>query len=97
MNSLHRLLNCEIGGLDCRVLTPILQCIGPCYLFRSFRSIYVYNHSSMFMDFAGELYHHSSMFVDFAGELYNHSSKFVDFAGELYNHSSMFVDFAGEL
>ena len=22
VNSLHRLLNCEIGGLDCRVITP---------------------------------------------------------------------------
>ena len=57
MKSLHGLLNCEIGGLDCRVVTteyrtrvhfykhvtPILQCIGPCDLFRSFRSIFVYN------------------------------------------------------
>ena len=24
-------------------VSPILQCIGPCYLFRSFRSIFVYN------------------------------------------------------
>ena len=24
-------------------VTPILQCIGPCYSFRSFRSIFVYN------------------------------------------------------
>jgi len=55
VNSLHRLMNCEIGGLDCRVIrvqnlcplythvTPILQCISPCYLFRSFRSIFLYN------------------------------------------------------
>ena len=56
MNSLHHLLNCEIDELDCRVITTvyiscplythvtsILQCIGPCNLFRSFRSIFVYN------------------------------------------------------
>jgi len=55
VNSLHKLLNCEIGGLDYHIITteytcplcthvsPILQCIGPCYLFRSFRSIFVYN------------------------------------------------------
>ena len=29
-------------------VTPILQCIGPCDLFRSFRSIFVYNISSCF-------------------------------------------------
>ena len=58
MNSLHGLLNCEIGGLDCPVITTeyrtrvhcihshvthILQCISPCNLFRSFRPIFVYN------------------------------------------------------
>ena len=56
VNSLHGLLNCEIGGLDghvitteyrtrvhCTHVTPILQCIGPCDLFRSFRSIFLYN------------------------------------------------------
>ena len=47
VNSLHSLLNCEIGGLDCSVITiediiiscplnkcvtPIWQCIGPCDL-----------------------------------------------------------------
>jgi len=25
MNSLHRLFNCEIGGLDCRVLTYLAE------------------------------------------------------------------------
>jgi len=24
-------------------VTPILQCVGPCYLYRSFRSIFLYN------------------------------------------------------
>ena len=53
VNSLNGLLNCEIGGLDCRVYNihvsivytciTFLQCIGPCNLFRSFRSIFVYN------------------------------------------------------
>ena len=48
VNSLHGLLNCEIDGLDCHVITteyrtnvtPILQCTGPCNLFRSFRSMF---------------------------------------------------------
>ena len=55
MNSLHRLLNCEIGGLAGHVITTEYrtraQCIhtyftmrfDPCYVFRSFRSIFVYN------------------------------------------------------
>jgi len=57
VNSLHRLLNCEKGGLDWHVITTkyrtrvhcihmyhlFFHCIGPCYLFRSFRSIFVYN------------------------------------------------------
>ena len=48
VNLLHGLLNCEIGRLDmCPLLpthvTPILQCIGPCNLFRSFRSIFINN------------------------------------------------------
>ena len=55
-NSLHRLLNCAIGGLDCRVITTeyrtrvhcihmhhFLQCVGPCYLFGSLWSMFVYN------------------------------------------------------
>ena len=56
VNSLPRLLNCEIGGLDCRVITteyrtrvqlhthvsPILQCIGPCSLFGTVWSMFVY-------------------------------------------------------
>ena len=29
-------------------ITPILQCIGPCDLFRSFRSIFLYNIKSCF-------------------------------------------------
>ena len=56
VNSLHGLLNCEIDGLDCRVITtgyrtrvpfitqvsPILQCVDPCYLFRSVWSMFVF-------------------------------------------------------
>ena len=52
-NSLHGLLNCEIGGLDCRVSTTEyrilyihvthLQCIGPCNIFGSAWSIFLYN------------------------------------------------------
>ena len=58
LNSLHGLLNCEIGGFDCRVITtkyrtsplntrvsPIVQCVGPCNLFRSVWSMFVYNSS----------------------------------------------------
>ena len=37
MNSLHRLLNCEIGGLDCRVITTeyrtSVHCIHMYHLF----------------------------------------------------------------
>ena len=52
VNSLHGLLNCEIGRLDCRVITteyrPCVHCIHMLHLFcndlfRSFRSIFVYN------------------------------------------------------
>jgi len=57
VNSLHGLSYCVIGELECRVITgeyrhtcplythitPSLQCHSPCYLFRSFRSIFVYN------------------------------------------------------
>ena len=36
-NSLHRLLNCEIGGLDCHVITTEyktrVQCTHMCHLF----------------------------------------------------------------
>jgi len=28
-------------------VSTILQCIGPCYLFRSFRSIFVYNSKTL--------------------------------------------------
>jgi len=41
VNSLHGLLKCEIGGLDCCVITTEYK-TGPCNLFRSFRSIFVY-------------------------------------------------------
>ena len=58
VNTLHGLLNCEIGGLDCRVITTeyrtrhcplythvthILQCVGPYYLFGRVWSMFVYN------------------------------------------------------
>jgi len=59
VNSLHGLLNCETGGLDCRVITTecrtrvhfihmyhlFLQCVGPCNLFVSVWSMFVYNSS----------------------------------------------------
>ena len=57
LNSLHCLLNFEIGRLDCRVITTeykthiqcihmyhlFLQSIEPCNLIRSFRSLFIYN------------------------------------------------------
>ena len=56
INSLHGLLNCEIGGLDCHVstteystcplythVTPILWCIGLCNLFKTVRSMFSCN------------------------------------------------------
>ena len=51
VNSLHKLFNCEIGGLECHVIiteyrthvSPILQCIGPCNLFGSVSSMFVYD------------------------------------------------------
>jgi len=57
VNSLHGLLNCETGGLDCRVITTecrtrvhcihmyhlFLQCVGPCNLLVSVWSMFVYN------------------------------------------------------
>ena len=58
VNSLQRLLNGEIGGLHCRVITTeyrtrhcplythvthILQCVGPYYLFGRVWSMFVYN------------------------------------------------------
>ena len=58
VNSLHGQLNCEIGGLDCRVITteyitrvhstvythviPILQCVHLCNLFGSVWSMFLY-------------------------------------------------------
>ena len=51
----YGLLDCEIGGLDYRVITenrtrvhcihmyhPFLQCVGPCDLFESVWSMFVY-------------------------------------------------------
>ena len=53
VNSLHVLLNCEIGGVDCRVIitrcplhthvSPIVQCAGPCNLFGSVWSVFLCN------------------------------------------------------
>ena len=57
VNSLHGLLNCEIGGLDCRGITTeyrtgvhcihmyhlFCKCVGPCYLFGSVWSMFIYN------------------------------------------------------
>ena len=56
MNSLHSLVNFEIGGLYCLVIqqsiylvslnthvTPSLWCISSCNLSRSFWSIFIYN------------------------------------------------------
>ena len=33
VNSLHRLLNCEIGGLDCRVITTEYRTRAQCNTF----------------------------------------------------------------
>jgi len=56
MNSLHSLLNLDIGVLDCLVITtvyilcplnthvtPILWCIGLCNSYHSFRPLFIYN------------------------------------------------------
>ena len=54
VNSFHGLLNCEIGGSDCHVITteyrtvythlsPFVQCVGPCNLFGSVWSMFSYN------------------------------------------------------
>jgi len=66
VNSLHRLLNCEIGGLDCHVISteyrtrvhcihmyvrPIFKCIDPCNLFRSIWSMFLYNTNVVFFYF----------------------------------------------
>ena len=36
VNSLHRLLNCEIGGLDCRVITEYRACVHIIHMYHLF-------------------------------------------------------------